>query len=386
MKNLKKIIAIVMAALVLVSTFAVTSFAAISNPSTKDRYSVLVLDVSGSMDGDPIEELKKGAVAFCEQVLSSTISDNKIAIVTFETNVKLLSDFTDDKDALIEAIEGIYTGDMTNLAGGLSKAKELLEGVEGDVIKDIVVMCDGLPNQPSWETGESAAYSVVESLPFYINIYGLYFCPNGFNPDCERVMQTVGRNGYEKVEDGSALVFEFVGSGNTINNKNSNYVVLHIACPVDVAVTLNGVTLDKNNTKTTFGTLEFAGENDEEKIVTLTYRDDYLIEITGTGTGTMDYSATYFINEDELFSLTYPTVAITPETKINTGVDVNDQSKALEVDADGDGTADQSIIPNNAVSDPEPEPEPEPTIWEKIMMFFNDLISKFEEIFGGFLC
>lgn len=365
MKNFKKILAIILAAIMLVGSFAVTSFAA---PSSKDRYSVLVLDCSGSMYGKPLEALKKGAKAFCDQVLSSNRNSNKIAIVTFEDYATVLAEFSNDKTALDEAIDSIVDGDMTNLADGLSKAKTLLESVSGDVIKNIVVMCDGYPN---YGGGEAGAYNVIKSIPLHWNIYGLYYCQNGYNANAEIVMQNVGRNGYTKVEDDSALTFSFIDNGTTITTKSVNNVVIHIACPVDVSVTLNGVTLDKNNPQTTFGTLEFEGENDEIKILKLAYRNDYIIDIVGTGDGTMDYDISYYCNDDQLYNLDYPTVDITPATHIVTGVDVDDSSITLDIDSDGDGEIDENVSANASTSN----------FWYRIKEFFNELFYKIKEFF-----
>lgn len=353
--------------MVLSCTF-VTSFAA----SNKDRYSVLVLDVSGSMSGSPITELKKGATAFCEQVLGSNRSRNKIAIVTFETNVKTLCDFTNDLDELKNSIDGIRTGDMTNLAGGLSRAKELLNNVNGDVIKNMVVMCDGLPNQPSWSTGETYAYNELKSTPLYWNVYGLYYYQSGFDVDCERVMKNVGRNGYYAVADGSALTFSFIDNGTTITTKSVNNVIIRIACPVNVSVTLNGVTLNKNNPKTTFGELTIENINgDEVKTLNLAYRNDYVININGYDNGKMDYDVSYLCNDDELYSLTYPTTNITPTTKITTGIDIDNAGITLDIDADGDGVVDSKVSPNASPSN----------FWYKIKNFFSELFYAIKDFF-----
>ena len=74
MKTTKKILALILGILILTSSFAISASAAVSNT----RYSVLVLDVSGSMSGSPVAELKVAATKFCEEVLKSNRSSNKI--------------------------------------------------------------------------------------------------------------------------------------------------------------------------------------------------------------------------------------------------------------------------------------------------------------------
>lgn len=362
MKNLKKFLSVVMAILVLLSTFAVSSFAA---PSSKDRYSVLVLDCSGSMSGNKIEELKEGAVAFCEQVLSSNRSNNKIAIVTFASGSYLACDFTDDLTTLNDTISNLYASGGTDLTNGLYTAKTALDAISGDVIKNMLVMCDGAPNNAN------TAYDVVKGIPLHWNIYGLYYCPNGTSTSAITVMKNVGRNGYYEVTDGSALTFTFIDNGTTITTKSVNNVEVRIACPVDVSVTLNGITLNKYNTQTTFGTLEFEGENNEIKILKLAYRNDYIIDIVGTGDGTMDYSIAYYCNDEQLYNLDYPTVDINPSTHIITGIDIDKSDMTLEVDSDGDGNADDNVSPNVSTTN----------IWYRIQQFFDEFFYNFKEFF-----
>lgn len=365
MKKLQKILAIILVIVISISSLAVTSFAATG--SSKDRYSVLVLDVSGSMSGNKIAELKEGAIAFCEQLLSSDRNNNQIAIVTFASSVYLACDFTDTLDTLKSTINGLRASGGTNLAGGLSQAKASLDAIEGDVIKNMVVMCDGAPDSAY------AAYEVVKSVPLHWNIYGLYYCPNGVSSSAQTVMKNVGRNGYYEVTDGSDLTFTFVDNGETITTESVNNVVVRVACPVDVAVTLNGVTLDKNNPKTTFGELNFEGEENEVKVLTLAYRDDYIIDITGTGEGTMKYDIAYYCNGDELYNLSYPEVEITPETKITTGVNVDDSSMTLDVDNDGDGEVDEQVSSETSTT----------SFIYKLQVFFDELIYRIKEFFAS---
>ncbi|MBQ8765875.1 MAG: VWA domain-containing protein [Clostridia bacterium] len=365
MKKLQKILAIILVVVISISSLAVTAFAA---PQNK-RYSVLVLDVSGSMWGEPLQELKEAAKKFCEDVLGSSRSKNQIAIVTFESYVTVESEFTNDLDALTEKIDNLDDGGSTYLGEGLAKAKELLDAVDGNVIKNMVVMCDGVPHDTSY------AYSVVEACPLEWNIYSLYFAQDGYSSSAAQVMQTIGRTEYVQVEDGSNVLFDtFENTAADVNTYDTNLLVLYIACPVDVSVTLYGVTLDKYNTETAFGKMEFEdeGNNGTKKIVTLSYNPDYEIEITGYDEGTMDYSVEYFCNDKSLYSVSYPTVEVSDETVISTTVDVHDSSIALNVDGDNDGTIDEEIYPNTSAS----------SIWYKITTWFKNLFYAIFGIFG----
>lgn len=377
MKRVKKYLAIVLTVLIAFSFMSISSSAA-GTVTPKDRYSVLVLDVSGSMYGSPIEELKKAAKAFCAEVFkreaAGTIGNNKIAIVTFEDSSKVVCDFTNDVDILNKAIDELYDMGSTNLAAGISSAKTLLSGVDDGAIKNILVMCDGYPNEGSPD-GVTASYNEVVTTPLHWNIYGLYFYQDGYSDEAADVMKKVGRNGYFEVKDGSDLTFVFANDWSDIaTEKTVNNVIIRIACPVDVSVELNGEVLDKNNRQTLFGTLDIEGVGDDEiKTVHLSYRDDYNIKIVGTGTGTMNYSISYRCNDEELYSLSYPVVNITPKTIITSKVTMDDKTITLDIDEDGDGKVDNSVSSNE--NDGNNNKPAKLSFCDKIKAYFKEVLN-----------
>lgn len=66
---------------------------------------VLVMDASGSMDGRPIEQAKKGAQTFVE----SLSPNDKVAVIAFADQVSTVQDFTSDPAAAREAIAGLLS-------------------------------------------------------------------------------------------------------------------------------------------------------------------------------------------------------------------------------------------------------------------------------------
>ncbi len=70
---------------------------------------VLVIDTSTSMDGRPIQEAKAAASSFV-----NTIGDNaSVAIITFNTQARLVQDYTTDKDLLLNTIWALPHGGET---------------------------------------------------------------------------------------------------------------------------------------------------------------------------------------------------------------------------------------------------------------------------------
>ena len=120
------------------------------------RYTVVVLDRSGSMYGAPLAAMKRSAVLFCEQVLRAE-GDNYVAVVTYDTSVATVSDFSSDINWLSQRINNISLGGSTSMNAGLVSADSMLAEVpEGpDIVKNILLLSDGLPNMgPSISSGK----------------------------------------------------------------------------------------------------------------------------------------------------------------------------------------------------------------------------------------
>jgi hypothetical protein len=75
---------------------------------------VLAIDVSSSMAGAPFDQAKAAATAFVESIGTN----DPIAVMTFGNDVRLVQDFTSDKDVLRNAIASINFGGETNLYDG----------------------------------------------------------------------------------------------------------------------------------------------------------------------------------------------------------------------------------------------------------------------------
>lgn len=110
------------------------------------HYTVLVLDVSGSMSGTPIAEQRKAAKNFCNTLINAR-GKNYIAIVTFSTNAKVAVEFTDNLSTLNRVIDGTSATNQTNTNEALEFADDLIASLpKGKNIKSNIVLCsDGLP-------------------------------------------------------------------------------------------------------------------------------------------------------------------------------------------------------------------------------------------------
>ena len=68
-----------------------------------DRYTVLVLDTSGSMWGTPMTKEREAAEKFCNDILDAE-GTNYVALVTLNSSSTVVSDFTTDINTLSNKI------------------------------------------------------------------------------------------------------------------------------------------------------------------------------------------------------------------------------------------------------------------------------------------
>ena len=140
-----------------VSTPAIVLSGAVSSTA---RYTVLVLDESGSMGGYPMTVLKSAALKFCDAVLKAD-GDNYVAVVAYASEARTLCGFSNSDATLETAINKIYNHGWTNTNEGLLSADDLLSSVADapGVIKNVVLLSDGLPNEGSYSNSGSYTYN-----------------------------------------------------------------------------------------------------------------------------------------------------------------------------------------------------------------------------------
>ena len=131
--------------------------------STNPEYQVaMVLDVSGSMSGTPLNELKKACLNFIDDILNED-ETAEIAIVTFESDVKAYTFggkyFTSDRTALRSVISSLDDGGSTAMNAGIRKADEIMNEYGTAPVKFVFQMADGAPNVGTTYSGSDARYA-----------------------------------------------------------------------------------------------------------------------------------------------------------------------------------------------------------------------------------
>ena len=315
--------------------------------TSDERDIVLVLDVSGSMSGTPLEETKKASTKFVDTVLDE---DASIGIVTYDNSANMVSDFSVDKNSLTSVANNIGGGGGTNIEAGLIKAQEMLS-ISNAKKKIIVLMSDGEPNDGKVGDDLISYADSIKADGTYIYTLGFFQSMGSGKSSAQVLMEQIASEGcHYEVSNADDLVFFFGDIADQINGQK--YIYVRIACPVDVTVEHDGEKLcsikDDENARTSFGSLTFEEstetyeDSSDDRVKILRLKDDfnYDIQIEGNGRGSMDYTIGFMDENGEYSDLReFKNVKITKRTEIDT-VAGNTSSTMLKVDSDGDGKYD----------------------------------------------
>ena len=157
----------------------------INNPLPRCA-TILALDVSGSMDGDPIEQLKAGALKFIRTVKEDDIASAslELAIVLFGgDNAKLLVPFTNLSDDAVnwhKIISNVQADGSTPMVEAVDLSLDLLEKRKEEYKSNgvsyyqpwFVMITDGEPTDESWERAADRLYNAEQNKRVFPMVVG----------------------------------------------------------------------------------------------------------------------------------------------------------------------------------------------------------------------
>ena len=141
----------------------------------KENYKdvILVLDVSGSMKGEKLDKVKSDAKELVTYLLRD--SNNKVALITFDSTSTILSNFTNDKETLLAKIDSLVDNESTNYDAALLRVDEVMEGYTQDPNRDVVTLflTDGYPNVNT--PNQYGTYEMLKDKYPYMVIHGVQY-------------------------------------------------------------------------------------------------------------------------------------------------------------------------------------------------------------------
>ena len=152
-------------------TFDVKSVMKVPDANYKDI--ILVLDISGSMAGDKIAKVKSDSIELVESLLSD--SNNKVALVVYDTDSEIISEFTNDKDTLVNKINSLSDKESTNYNAPLKHVDEIMTNYTKEDNRDVITLflTDGYPNIDT--PNQIGTYELLKSKYPYMTINGIQY-------------------------------------------------------------------------------------------------------------------------------------------------------------------------------------------------------------------
>lgn len=165
-----------------IEDFTIEKMSELSGDDDFERSIGLVIDVSGSMQGDRIEVARNASKSFIQEIKDYEQAE----LVSFESSPSLIQDFTDQKQSLIQGVNGLEANGGTNITDALIFEMERLKDQEGH--KVLFIFSDG----------EDERFSQVESRAQVIDLanrYGISIFAIGFGAGYETLSEVANETG-----------------------------------------------------------------------------------------------------------------------------------------------------------------------------------------------
>ncbi len=201
---------------------------------------VLVIDTSGSMEGEPMA----AAISAAQSFVAQARAEDRLAIVTFSDTVQTLSGFTNNKDALNATL-----GSLT-AAGETAFNDAVIQGVamfdhpsSANLLPHMIVLTDG--EDTASEAAVEEALAAVDASD--VRTFGVALEGSEFNPDAVQQVATSGNGLFLSTPNPEELSQLYAQISTEISNTMVARFVSPISTPgeVDFAVAYQGLTSEQ---------------------------------------------------------------------------------------------------------------------------------------------
>ena len=134
---------------------------------------IFVLDISGSMSGQRLERVKSDTKELINDLLST--QGNKVALITFDTSSRIVSELTHNQELLLEVIDNLEVVGTTNYYQALVNVDSILQNYQKESGRELIVLflTDGYPNQDT--PNQIGEYNYLKQAYPYITINGIQY-------------------------------------------------------------------------------------------------------------------------------------------------------------------------------------------------------------------
>lgn len=176
-------------------------------PATRPPINVaLVLDRSGSMSGEPLEEARQAAVRFASYLLPS----DRLTVIAFDDQVELLYGPGPGNDpAARDAIQGLTPRGQTNISGGWLEGHRQVCRALVDGINRVLLLTDGQANAGVTDL-DALSLLTAGAVEGRVSTTCIGFGPS-FNEDLLRGMAEGGAGRFWYVESADQMTGSFEG-------------------------------------------------------------------------------------------------------------------------------------------------------------------------------
>ncbi len=190
---------------------------------------VLAIDVSGSMEGAPIEAAKAAARSFVAQ---KRLGDF-IALVTFADTVQTVAGFTADGAALITRIDALVAAGETAFNDGVIQAVNLFQESGATALRrNVIVLSDGADTSSVATLDE--VFAAINDPNNPVRVFGVALQSPDFVPEAVQQVAEAGDGQFLSTSDPAQLAALY----SQIQREINNLLVVRFQSPVFEAGTI----------------------------------------------------------------------------------------------------------------------------------------------------